>query len=218
MRLYNPFIKECNLSIFLTKLGLILVFALCTLWPALYNGYPLVYSDSGTYISSGFELKVPDDRPIMYGLIIRLFSLNISLWYVIIAQAIGSAVLIYTLIKVYVKSDKLTYIVFSISAFILMPFSGLPWYCSAILSDIYAAWSLLLLLLLLTQPYTIYKQLLLGLLLIVCNLTHFSNITTITCFGLVSIIMAIITNRKIINYLQVGIHFCYVVCKLFYFL
>ena len=43
--------------------------------PAFYNGFPLVYSDTGAYISSGMELIFPIDRPITYGLFMRLCSL-----------------------------------------------------------------------------------------------------------------------------------------------
>ncbi|NTV83243.1 MAG: hypothetical protein HGA23_02950, partial [Bacteroidales bacterium] len=45
----------------------------------LYNGYPLVYSDTGTYIASGLQEFVPNDRPMIYGLFIKLFSFNYSL-------------------------------------------------------------------------------------------------------------------------------------------
>jgi hypothetical protein len=35
-----------------------------------WNGFPLLYSDSSTYLSSGFDLDPPYDRPINYGLLI----------------------------------------------------------------------------------------------------------------------------------------------------
>jgi hypothetical protein len=55
--------------------------ALGLMLDAIYNGYPLVYSDTSTYLASGFELQTPVDRPITYGLFIRLTSLNgFSLW------------------------------------------------------------------------------------------------------------------------------------------
>ena len=45
-------------------------------WAAFYNGFPLIYSDTSTYLESGFVLETPLDRPITYGLLMRLFSLN----------------------------------------------------------------------------------------------------------------------------------------------
>ncbi len=55
---------------------------------ALWNGYPLVYSDTSAYLASGFLLETPIDRPITYGLFLRVCSFNgASLWWVVVAQA-----------------------------------------------------------------------------------------------------------------------------------
>ena len=71
--------------IYFVLTGLIIVY------PAFMNMYPLVYSDTGTYILSSRELVAPVDRPLMYGLLIRLFSWQVSLWPVVIFQgALGS--------------------------------------------------------------------------------------------------------------------------------
>ena len=68
---------------------------LLLLGPALINGYPLVYADTGTYLTSGFQLGIPADRPLGYGLFCRLFSGDgLSLWGVVIAQALLSAVVL----------------------------------------------------------------------------------------------------------------------------
>lgn len=85
-----------------TYKSLIFVFlsALFLLTDAFYNGFPIVYSDTSTYIVSGFELETPFDRPITYGLFIRLFSFNgLSLWLVIFFQAFILSYLIFLLIK-----------------------------------------------------------------------------------------------------------------------
>ena len=44
--------------------------------PALKNGYPILFSDSGTYLSSGHSGYVPVDRPILYGIFVRHISLS----------------------------------------------------------------------------------------------------------------------------------------------
>ncbi len=62
---------------------------------AFYNGYPLVYPDTGTYIRSGFEGFVPEDRPITYGLFIRHISLSESLWLVVFFQGLITALLVF---------------------------------------------------------------------------------------------------------------------------
>jgi hypothetical protein len=65
--------------------------ALCLaalLWPALVNGFPLLYFDSGTYLDSAVNrLAAPVDRPLTYGWFIFATSLNASPWLVVVAQA-----------------------------------------------------------------------------------------------------------------------------------
>ena len=78
----------------------ILLGALCFMLDAFYNGFPIVYSDTSTYIASGLEFETPFDRPITYGLFIALFSLHgSSLWLVVFAQAIILAYLIFLLVS-----------------------------------------------------------------------------------------------------------------------
>ena len=43
--------------------------------PAFANGFPIMFSDVGAYIGSGFSKTVPIDRPIVYGLFIRQISM-----------------------------------------------------------------------------------------------------------------------------------------------
>ncbi|MBK6774919.1 MAG: hypothetical protein IPG74_03390 [Flavobacteriales bacterium] len=54
---------------------------------ALINGYPLVYSDSGTYIMNAFTLAQIEDRPIGYGLIIHAITWKATLWTVVLFKA-----------------------------------------------------------------------------------------------------------------------------------
>lgn len=57
-------------------------------YPALLNGYPMLYSDSGTYIVAGFINYVPVDRPYFYSWFVRHTSLWYSLWLVLFAQSV----------------------------------------------------------------------------------------------------------------------------------
>src|ERR1043165_3424953 len=61
--------------------------AFCLLIPALYNSFPLITADSGAYISNAYLLQVPLDRPIGYSVFVRITSLGLSLWCVVLAQA-----------------------------------------------------------------------------------------------------------------------------------
>ncbi len=81
------------------QLGQILVSVILLIVPALINGYPLLYSDSATYIESGMGLFVPIDRPIFYGLFIRIASMSYSLWFVVILQSLVIVALINRLLS-----------------------------------------------------------------------------------------------------------------------
>ena len=73
----------------------------------LYNGYPLVYSDSGTYIWSGMKDFVPFDRPAVYGFFIRHSSLNESLWYVALFQNFILSYILHELFKFLIPKNQL---------------------------------------------------------------------------------------------------------------
>lgn len=77
------------------------------LLPAIFNAYPFIYSDTSTYLDSGFVLQPPVDRPLTYGLFIRVFSLNgLSLWPVIFAQSFILSWLIYQLTSLLFAEHK----------------------------------------------------------------------------------------------------------------
>lgn len=73
-----------------------------------YNRFPMVYSDTGAYIRSGFTNEVLIDRPIMYGLFLRHVSLAESLWLVIFVQGFLLAWSIYLFFKYFSGSKNFT--------------------------------------------------------------------------------------------------------------
>ena len=64
------------------------------LWVAVYNGYPLVWWDSGSYIYTSCRLEVLPSRPVFYGLFLLATHWRLTLWSSIVAQA---ALLVYVL-------------------------------------------------------------------------------------------------------------------------
>lgn len=67
--------------------GVTLLSIIISLFPAIINGFPILYSDSGTYIERAFSNIPPADRSIGYSWWIRATSWQTGLWPVIIAQA-----------------------------------------------------------------------------------------------------------------------------------
>ncbi|MBL7951824.1 MAG: hypothetical protein JNM62_08890 [Flavobacteriales bacterium] len=110
--------------------------ALGILLVALVNGYPLVYSDTGTYLRSAFTGFVPEDRPYWYGLFIQLTSLNgRSLWGVVVAQALLCSTLLWRCWRVFGDGRWWTFL---LTVFVLAPITGLGWYAGQLVADIFS--------------------------------------------------------------------------------
>jgi hypothetical protein len=146
--LYSAHLKELSTSALLprprrarawlwTLLG-----SLVLLYGGLYNGFPLITYDTGTYLGSGLTLEVPDDRPITYGLFTRVASLNFSLWFVIFFQCLLLGWLMLRYLQVYVPrvrhpATRLALLLAFVWA------TGLTWISCELMPDIFTAIGLL---------------------------------------------------------------------------
>ena len=61
--------------------------ALFLVWPALYNGYPLMFSDTGPLLEMGLEPSIGWDKPWIYGPFLALSGYT-TLWLPLAAQAL----------------------------------------------------------------------------------------------------------------------------------
>jgi len=61
------------------------------LWPAAVNGYPLVFSDTGTYLSQAIQRYVGWDRPPFYSIFMLPLHMTVTTWPVIAVQALIAA-------------------------------------------------------------------------------------------------------------------------------
>lgn len=128
----------------------ILLASFALLTPAFYNGFPFVYSDTGTYIASGFEAKVPSDRPILYGLFLRHSSLSDSLWLTVFSQALLACILLFYLcLKIF---EEKAVKVFSLLILVLLGTTSLPWFASFLMADFFSGIAFLLLFILIFIP------------------------------------------------------------------
>jgi len=58
------------------------------LWPALVNGYPILFSDTGGLLSQGLEPEMGWDKPWAYGPFVLTLCLRTTLWGPVAAQAL----------------------------------------------------------------------------------------------------------------------------------
>lgn len=119
---------------------LIAGFILC--YMGFYNNYPLMHSDSGTAIKSGFLNQVPPDRPILYGLFIRQISMAESLYFVIITQGILLSLVVFYYFKYFLSGKNLA-IHFLAYIFIITFLTGASVNVSQLIPDIFTSITIL---------------------------------------------------------------------------
>ncbi|MDX2286374.1 MAG: hypothetical protein NW241_19570 [Bacteroidia bacterium] len=111
------------------------VAALLLCGPALYNGYPLVYADTGTYLSSGMRWQAPEDRPLMYGGWIRVLSLHgATLWPVIWAQGLIMAWLLLRFLRGALDAQLAERWALPLTGLLALA-TGAGWYTSQLMPD-----------------------------------------------------------------------------------
>lgn len=110
--------------------------ALALILPAIWNGFPLVYSDTGAYLATAFEGKVPMARPTGYGLFIRYTSLGGQLWLTMLAQGLLFAGLLMRTVRVALPQVAVwkAYLPAVASA---VGLTGMAWYASTLMPDIF---------------------------------------------------------------------------------
>jgi len=189
--------KKINKQIYWTLFG-----ALLLMFAAIYNGFPLVTSDSGMYIFSGFENFVPVDRPPGYGIFIRHSSLASSLWFTIIAQAMIMSYVLWQTINKFIVDGIEKYEKFII-IFLLVVFTGVSWYTSQIMPDIFTPIGILAFLLLTFSEKKKSNTLFNSIIVLSACLVHNSNILIFTILSVLVILYGIffkVYKTKIISF------------------
>lgn len=156
--------------------GFIFIGALASLYAAFYNGFPLVYTDTGTYLRSGFEGEIPVDRPIFYGLFLRHISLAESLWLVVFVQALITCWLLHLISGIIFSGIKRN-VVFLVSVVFVTLTTGYSYNVSILIPDIFATISFLAIaVMLLSQELNRVTWVLVSIIFVFSLSTHYSNI------------------------------------------
>ncbi|MEM7035439.1 MAG: hypothetical protein AAF570_00590 [Bacteroidota bacterium] len=178
--------------IYLKELLVVLGGMLLICGPALYNGFPLMYSDSGAYMAAGFEGRLPLGRPMAYGWFISFTSLHLSLWLTIFAQSFILAYLIRRVLLLVAGFWRANLLYFgSISVLVLC--SGLGWYGGQLMPDIFvAALPLAIFLFIADNKATLFHRILWAALVYLFCVTHYSHtLLDIALLGLMGLAMMV---------------------------
>lgn len=103
-------------------------------WPAAWNGYPLVFADSGTYLGQAILLYLGWDRPAFYSLFLHALHWRVTLWAVPLVQGLIAAHLLALTLRVLDLPGAGPLL---LAAALLAFGTGLPWLVAQVMPDVF---------------------------------------------------------------------------------
>src|ERR1700722_4377832 len=120
----------------------------CLIWPALWNGYPIVFADTGTYLSQAMHHYLGWDRPVFYSLFIYPLHLGLNTWPVIVVQSCLTVLVLDLTRRAFGLSTRW---LLALTVFLSVA-TWLPWTVSELMPDLFTPLLILLLSLLVSTP------------------------------------------------------------------
>lgn len=170
-------------------------------WVTFYNGYPIIYIDTATYLKSGFNLDTPADRPITYGIFCMVTSFyKFSLFLTTFFQ---NLILSWLLLECFIKClGKLQIRYFLITIIPISFLTGVCWVSNQIFADLFTSFIFLLAFLILTYSEVGKKKLGFLYFIFVWSVgSHLSHISITQLFLYASLPIAIFVSH---NYLKLA--------------
>jgi hypothetical protein len=103
-------------------------------WVAFYNGYPLVFSDTGTYLGQALQRSLGWDRPIFYSFLLLTLHWSITLWAVPLVQGGIIAWLVWLTLRCLGAPGLAR---FAAVVLFLAVATALPWFVAWIIPDVF---------------------------------------------------------------------------------
>ena len=116
------------------RLGALVLAALMLVWPAFWNGYPLIFADTGTYLGQALLVYLGWDRPPFYSLFLLATHLRLTLWGPVLAQGLIVAHLLALTLRVLGRPDPWLLLA---AAAALSALTGLPWLAAQLMPDVF---------------------------------------------------------------------------------
>jgi hypothetical protein len=120
------------------------------LWPALWNGFPIVFADTGTYLTQAIHHYAGWDRPVFYSLFMLPLHATVTLWPVVVVQALLAAWVLRLVCRVLVPG--LSALSFVAGILVMSIVTWLPWLTSELMPDLFTPLLVLVLCLLAWVP------------------------------------------------------------------
>lgn len=123
--------------------------ALLLTWPALVNGYPILFSDTGGLLDMGLALDMGWDKPWVYGPFLLLTSLRLTLWGPLAAQGLLLSHMLWLAQAVAAPPRPGRHLALCA---VLAAGTAAPWFASLLMPDIFAPLAVLCLFVLAYGP------------------------------------------------------------------
>lgn len=143
---------------------------------ALYNGFPVMYNDAAVYLTAGMELRPPPDRPLTYGVFLRLAGLGRTLWGGVAVQAVLVAALVHLSIARLTPTHEPRRLTI-LAVAVLVPTTALSYTVSTPIADAFTPILILALALLAADPgFRPATRAALAVLAVVAQAMHYSHL------------------------------------------
>jgi len=113
----------------------ILAGGLLLLWPALYNGWPFVFTDTGAFMFAALERWPQWDKPIAYALFLHALSWRVSYWGAAFAQGLVISHMVWLCLRVFARVDVVRHLLLMLGLALL---TAVPWFTSQLMPDFLA--------------------------------------------------------------------------------
>jgi hypothetical protein len=110
------------------------VAALILIWPAFWNGFPLVFADTGTYLGQALLHYLGWDRPPFYSFFLLATDWQQSLWLPALAQGLLVAHLLGLVLRSFDRPEPLAV---PVAAAALSVLTSLPWLVAQLIPDVF---------------------------------------------------------------------------------
>lgn len=114
--------------------------ALSFLWPAFYNGFPLVFQDSGFYLAGLYDQVFHPGRALGYVYFVEATALGGSLWPVVATQALVTSALCLRATECLLDGESARSAGVAAAGIALAAIVGGAKYASWLMADVMAAW------------------------------------------------------------------------------
>ena len=104
---------------------------------AFWNGFPLIYYDTGAYVLEGLGWHFLAERSPAYSLFLRFARADLSLWTIVAIQACATAFVMVEAARA--VAPRMRLFAFLVLCVVLVGATGLPWYTGEVEPDSFAA-------------------------------------------------------------------------------